>query len=69
MGTADVRWAMATIPQVEQKKRTMDEAAIEMHRLIEECFDDMGLSQQERDARYSALDRSLDARDASRAKA
>jgi len=53
---------MATIPQVKPKKRTDKELAAELHRLIEGCFDDMGLSQTERDARYDALDRSLNAR-------
>jgi hypothetical protein len=60
---------MATIPQARPKRRTLNESAKELHRLLEECFDDMGLTQAERDARYSALDRSLDAKDASRAKA
>ena len=59
---------MATIPQIEPKKRTSEELASELHRLIEGCFDDMGLSQQERDSRYRALDHSLDANDAARAK-
>jgi len=57
---------MATIPQVRPKKRTLKEGAAELHRLIEEHFDEMGLTEVERDARYASLDRSLDARDIAR---
>ena len=57
---------MATIPQVSPKKRTLEEGAAELHRLIEEHFDEMGLTEAERDARYASLDRSLDARDRAR---
>ena len=59
---------MATISQVRPKKRTDKELAAELGRVIESYFDDVGLTQQERDARYDALDKSLDARDSARAK-
>jgi hypothetical protein len=59
---------MATIPQVRPKKRTDKELAAELGYVMESYFNDMGLTQQERDARYAALDKSLDARDAAHAK-
>ena len=58
---------MATIPQVEQKKRTSEEVAVDLLKLVEEHFDEMGLTEAERDERFEALDRSLSARDAVRA--
>jgi hypothetical protein len=63
-----VRYGMATIPQVRPKKRTDEQLAAELGRVFESYFDDMGLTQEERDARYAAIDKSLDARDAARAK-
>jgi len=59
---------MAAIPRIVPKRRTDEELAAKLRRLIEGCFDDMGLSEAERDMRYEALDRSLDANDASLAK-
>ena len=59
---------MATIPQLIPAKRSDKELSEELHSLIEECFNDMDLSQSERNARYAALDRSLDAKDVARAK-
>ncbi len=59
---------MATIPQVKPKRRTDEELAAELHRVIEGHFDDLGLTEAQRDEKYAALDRSLNARDASRAK-
>lgn len=59
---------MATLPQLNSTKRSEEELAEELYLLIEGCFDEMELAQGERDTRYAALDRSLDARDVSRAK-
>jgi hypothetical protein len=59
---------MATTPQVRPKKRTSEEVAVDMLKLVEEHFDEMGLSKAERDERYDALDRSLNAKDATRAR-
>lgn len=59
---------MATIPQVRPKKRTDEELAAELHRVIEGHFDELGLSAAQRDAEYADLEQSLNARDASRAK-
>jgi hypothetical protein len=60
---------MATIPQVEPKRRTSEELAVELLQVVEEHFDGMGLTEAERDERYDALDRSLNARGATRARA
>jgi len=60
---------MATIPQVEPKKRTDEELAAELLQLIDGYFDDIGLDQAEKVARYDALDEPLSARDSARAKA
>ena len=57
---------MATIPQPAPRKLNLEEAAAELYRLLEEHFDEMGLTEAQRDARYAALDRSLDARDIAR---
>ncbi len=59
---------MATIPQARPKKRTDEELAAELHKVIEGHFDDQDLTQAERDKKYAQLERSLNARDASRAK-
>jgi len=59
---------MATIPQVEPKQRTSEEVAVDMLKLVEEHFDEMGLSEAERDERFDALDRSLSAKGAARAR-
>ena len=59
---------MATIPQVRPKKRTDEELAEELHRVIEGHFDNLGLTEAERDQEYTELEQSLNARDASRAK-
>ena len=59
---------MATIPQVKPKKRTDKQSAAELYRVIEGHFDDLGLTEAERDKKYAALEQSLNARDASRAK-
>jgi hypothetical protein len=63
-----VRCEMATVPQVRPKKRSDEELAAELGRVLESYFDDIGLTQAERDARYAAVDKSLDARDAARAR-
>jgi hypothetical protein len=60
---------MATIPQVEQKRRTDEELAAELLELIDGYFDDIGLSQAEKDARYDALDEPASAGSSVRAKA
>ena len=59
---------MATIPQVAAKRRTSEEVAVDLLKLVEEHFDEMGLSEAERDERFDALDRSLSAKDAARAR-
>jgi len=59
---------MATIPQVKPKQRTDEELVSELHQVIESHFDDLGLTEAERDEEYAALEQSLNARDASRAK-
>jgi hypothetical protein len=59
---------MATIPQVKPKQRTDEELVAELRRVIEGHFDDLGLTAPERDKEYEALEQSLNARDASRAK-
>jgi hypothetical protein len=59
---------MATIPQTRPKKRTDKELAEELHRVIEGHFDQHGLNEAERDKRYTGLHRSLNAKDAARAK-
>ena len=59
---------MATIPQVAAKRRTSEEVAVDLLKLVEEHFDEMGLSEAERDERFDALDRSLSAKDATRAR-
>jgi hypothetical protein len=59
---------MATIPQVTPKKRTDKELAAELRQVIEGHFDDLGLTEAQRDEEYAALEQSLNARDASRAK-
>jgi hypothetical protein len=59
---------MATIPQIRPKKRTDKELAAELHRVIEGHFDQRGLNEAERDKRYTDLERSLNAKDAARAK-
>ena len=58
---------MAAISQVEQKTRTSQEVAADLLKLVEEHFDEMGLTEAERDERFEALDHSLSARDAVRA--
>jgi hypothetical protein len=59
---------MATIPQVKPKKRTDKDLAAELHKVIEEHFDDLRLTEVQRDEKYASLGRSLSARNASRAK-
>jgi hypothetical protein len=59
---------MATIPQVKPKQRTDEELVAELRQVIEGHFDNLGLSAAERDKEYEALEQSLNARDASRAK-
>jgi len=59
---------MATIPQVKQKRRTDRELAAELGRVLESYYDDIGLTQEQRAARYASLDESLNARDAAPAK-
>jgi hypothetical protein len=59
---------MATIPQARPKKRTDEELAAELHRVIEGHFDRQGLDQNERDKNYAKLKRSLNVKDASRAR-
>ena len=60
---------MATVPQEKiVPKRTEEEAATELYGLVEKFFDDEGLNEEERDARYAKLSEHFDARDAARAK-
>ncbi len=59
---------MAAIPRIEQNRPTLEEAAEELYRLLESCFDHQGISETERDARYDALSKSLDAKDVGRAR-
>jgi hypothetical protein len=59
---------MATIAQVKPKQRTDEELVAELRQVIEGHFDDLGLTAAERDKEYEALEQSLNARDASRAK-
>ena len=64
---------MATLPvtHVEQPntKLTPEEAAAELYRIVEGHFDDLGLTEEQRDERYSKLDRKLQATNAAAAKA
>jgi hypothetical protein len=59
---------MATIPQIKPKQRTDEELVSELRQVIESHFDDLGLTDAERDQEYDALEQSLNARDASRAR-
>ena len=42
-----------TLPDVQEKTPTLEESAAELYRLLEEHFDEMGLSEAERDVRYA----------------
>ena len=57
---------MATIPQVKQVARktsgqetrpTLEEGAAELYHLLEQHFDEMGLTEAERDERYARAER------------
>jgi hypothetical protein len=58
------RVEMATIAPVRfDPKISAEEAGEQLYRLVESAFDREGLTEEQRDERYSALGRSLDARD------
>ncbi len=59
---------MATIPQVKPQTGSTKELATEMRRAVEGHFDESGLTDAERESKYASLERSLNERDASRAK-
>jgi hypothetical protein len=59
---------MATIPQTKPKQRTLDESAAELYRLLEEHFDQMGLTEAERDERYARAERRVTSAGAAHAK-
>jgi hypothetical protein len=55
---------MATLPKSDPAKITRQDAVDGLHNAIESFFDDKGLSERERDLRYSKLREQLDASDA-----
>jgi len=55
---------MATLPKSDPNKITRQDAVDGLHSAMESFFDDKGLSQSERDLRYSKLREHLDANDA-----
>lgn len=63
---------MATIPQTEQMlvpaRRSDSELVAELHGIFEGVFDEMGLTDAERDERYDSLESHLISNDVSRAK-
>jgi hypothetical protein len=64
---------MATLPKSEveqlEPKLSLDEAAKQLLEIVESHYDELGLSQEERDQRYASAQEFLDAKSASRAKA
>jgi hypothetical protein len=59
---------MATVPQAPPTSQTKEESARELLNVMENYFDDIGLTASERDGRYAALKNSLDAKDDARAR-
>jgi hypothetical protein len=57
------------LPEVQEKKLTLEESAAEFYRLLEENFDSMGLTEAERDERYTRAERRVLSEDAVDAKA
>jgi hypothetical protein len=59
---------MAALSQIDvehaEPKLTLDEATAELYKIVEGHFDDLGLTEQERDERYSNLRERLDSKDA-----
>lgn len=64
---------MATLPQTDveqvEPSLTLDEAAAELYKIVEGHFDDLGLTEAERNARYVSAREFLDTKDAANAKA
>jgi len=64
---------MAALPNIDieqtKQKLSPDEAAAELYKIVESHFDDLGLAEQEREARYASLRESLDAKDVALSKA
>jgi hypothetical protein len=59
---AEARCGMATIPQVKHASRRRDEdPAVKIARLIEEHFDEMGWSEEERNERVAKAGARVDA--------
>jgi hypothetical protein len=59
---------IATSPEVQSSTATIGDSANELYRLVEEHFDEMGLTEEERDERYSRAERRVIAQDAADAR-
>jgi len=57
-----------TAPARPETKISAEEATEQLYQILEGMFDEQGLSEEERDARYARLDTHLDAKDAAAAK-
>jgi hypothetical protein len=58
-----------SLPRVQEEKPTLEEGAAELYRLLEEHFDEMGLTEAERDERYARAEQRVIAEGAADAKA
>ncbi len=63
---------MAMLPQTEIEQPapvlTLDEAAAELYKIVEAHFDDLGLTEAQRDERYTSAQQFLDAKNAETSK-
>ena len=58
-----------SLPQVHEQRQTLEEGAAELYRLLEEHFDEMGLTEAQRDERYARAEQRVIAEGAVDAKA